>query len=65
MDRIVTEEQAQQARVKRELIDAISQINLSARPKFLNQFSAAQLQEYLDHLTEVEQENDRNRSLAS
>lgn len=35
---------------KRELIDAIVEINTTAEPSFLARFGDPQLQEYLDHL---------------
>jgi hypothetical protein len=39
---------------KRELIDCICQINRSAKPQFLAQFSEEQLDEYLEHLLELD-----------
>ena len=38
---------------KREIIDRIIQINPSAKPEFLADFSRDSLAEYLDHITEV------------
>ncbi|MHC4122385.1 MAG: hypothetical protein ACYSSI_02335 [Planctomycetota bacterium] len=38
---------------KRELIDYICEINKSAKPEFLANFLEEQLQEYLDHLLEL------------
>ena len=35
---------------KRQLIEEIRKINLSAAPRFLEQFEEKDLQEYLDHL---------------
>ena len=40
---------------KDDLIAAIRQHNATARPKFLQRFSAKSLREYLDHLNEVRQ----------
>ena len=40
---------------KRQLIDEILDKNHSARPSFLAQFGDDDLQEYLDHLSEVQQ----------
>lgn len=39
---------------KRELIDCICQINKSAKPKFLANFSEEDLDEYLEHLLELD-----------
>ena len=41
---------------KRELIDCICEINRSARPEFLAQFSEEQLNTYLEHLMELDLE---------
>jgi len=41
---------------KRELIDCICEINRSARPEFLANFSEDELNEYLEHLMEVDLE---------
>ncbi|NIA07268.1 MAG: hypothetical protein GWP14_06475 [Actinobacteria bacterium] len=38
---------------KREIIDRIMEINSSARPEFLAEFSQECLYEYMDHLNEV------------
>jgi hypothetical protein len=38
---------------KRELIDYICQINVSAKPEFLARFSEDQLNDYLEHLMEL------------
>jgi len=38
---------------KRELIDYICQINITAKPEFLAGFSAEQLNKYLEHLMEL------------
>ncbi len=39
---------------KRELIDCICEINTSAHPEFLVQFSEEELQQYLEHLMELD-----------
>ena len=39
---------------KRELIDCICEINKSARPEFLAQFSKEELNIYLEHLMELD-----------
>jgi hypothetical protein len=39
---------------KRELIDMICQINRSARPEFLANFSREDLDLYLEHLLELD-----------
>ena len=39
---------------KRELIDCIREINISARPEFLAGFSEEQLSAYLEHLMELD-----------
>ena len=41
---------------KRELIDCICEINTSAKTEFLAGFSREQLNEYLEHLMEVDLE---------
>lgn len=41
---------------KRELIDAICEINRSAKPEFLASFSEEELQAYLEHLMELDLE---------
>jgi hypothetical protein len=41
---------------KREIIDCIIEINRTARPEFLAQFSAEDLDKYLDNLLEVDVE---------
>lgn len=41
---------------KRELIDCICEINKSAKPEFLANFSAEDLKSYLDHLMELDLE---------
>lgn len=38
---------------KRELIDCIREINRSARPEFLANFSEEELSDYLEHLMEL------------
>lgn len=38
---------------KREIIDRIMEINPSARPEFLAEFSQECLSEYLEHLDEI------------
>jgi hypothetical protein len=38
---------------KRELIECICEINKSAKPEFLANFSQEELSEYLDHLMEL------------
>lgn len=39
---------------KRDLIDCICEINKSARPEFLAQFSEEELNTYLEHLMELD-----------
>jgi hypothetical protein len=39
---------------KREIIDCILEINRSARPEFLAQFSVEDLDKYLDNLLEID-----------
>jgi len=41
---------------KRELIDCICEINRGARPEFLASFSEAELNDYLEHLMELDLE---------
>jgi hypothetical protein len=41
---------------KRELIDRICEINKSARPEFLADFSGEELRTYLEHLMELDLE---------
>jgi hypothetical protein len=41
---------------KREIIDCIIEINRTAKPEFLAQFSAEDLDKYLDNLLEVDVE---------
>jgi hypothetical protein len=41
---------------KRELIDCICQINKSARPEFLANFTEEELTAYLEHLMELDLE---------
>lgn len=41
---------------KRELIDCICEINTSAKPEFLANFSEEDLKEYLEHLMELDLE---------
>ncbi len=41
---------------KREIIDFILEINRGARPEFLAQFSAEDLDLYLEHLMELDLE---------
>jgi len=41
---------------KREIIDYILEINKGAKPEFLAQFPAEQLDLYLDHLLELDLE---------
>jgi len=41
---------------KRELIDCICEINKSAKPEFLVNFSEEELQDYLEHLMELDLE---------
>lgn len=38
---------------KREIIDRIMEINISAKPEFLAEFPQQSLADYLAHLTEV------------
>ena len=38
---------------KRELIDCICEINRSAKPEFLATFSEEELEDYLEHLMEL------------
>jgi hypothetical protein len=42
---------------KRELIDYICEINKSAKPEFLADFSEEELSNYLEHLMEVDFED--------
>ena len=42
---------------KRELIDYICQINVTAKPEFLAGFSEKQLNDYLEHLMELNLED--------
>jgi len=42
---------------KRELIDYICQINKTAKPEFLADFSEEDLSSYLDHLLELNAED--------
>ncbi|MCP4710159.1 MAG: hypothetical protein GY869_16170 [Planctomycetes bacterium] len=39
---------------KAELIDAVRELNSTASKEFLSQFNERQLQEYIDHLLEVD-----------
>ena len=41
---------------KRELIDCICEINKSAKPEFLANFSEEELRDYLEHLMELDLE---------
>jgi len=41
---------------KRELIDCICGINTSAKPEFLASFSEEELNDYLEHLMELDLE---------
>ena len=41
---------------KRELIDCICEINKTARPEFLARFSEEDLNNYLEHLMELDLE---------
>jgi len=41
---------------KRELIDCICEINRSARPEFLASFSEEDLNDYLEHLMDLDLE---------
>jgi hypothetical protein len=41
---------------KREIIEFILEINKGARPEFLAQFSAEELDLYLEHLMEIDLE---------
>lgn len=41
---------------KRELIDCICEINKSARPEFLASFSEEDLNDYLEHLMDLDLE---------
>jgi len=41
---------------KRELIDHICEINRSAKPEFLANFSEEELMDYLEHLMELDLE---------
>ena len=41
---------------KRELIDCICEINRSAKPEFLALFSEVELNDYLEHLMELDLE---------
>jgi len=38
---------------KRELIDCICEINKTAKPEFLAEFSEEELKQYLEHLMEL------------
>ena len=40
---------------KRELIDCICEINKSAKPRFLADFSEEDLKAYLEHLMDLEE----------
>jgi hypothetical protein len=42
---------------KRELIDCICEINRSAKPEFLADFSEGELNDYLEHLMELDFED--------
>jgi hypothetical protein len=42
---------------KRELIDCIIELNRTAKPEFLAQFSAEDLDRYLENLLEVDVED--------
>jgi hypothetical protein len=42
---------------KRELIDCICEINRSAKPEFLADFSQEELNDYLEHLMELDFED--------
>ena len=42
---------------KREIIDFIIEINRGAKPEFLAQFSAEELDLYLEHLMELDLED--------
>lgn len=42
---------------KQELIECIMEINKSAKPEFLEQFSVEELDLYLEHLMEVDLED--------
>ena len=42
---------------KNELIDTIRELNSTASPEFLDQFSEVDLKEYMDHLLEVDSDN--------
>jgi hypothetical protein len=39
---------------KAELIDAVRELNSTASSEFLSQFNERQLQEYIDHLLELD-----------
>jgi hypothetical protein len=39
---------------KPELIEAVRELNFTASPEFLTQFNEQQLQEYFDHLRELD-----------
>ncbi len=41
---------------KKELIDSIREINKTAKPEFLAEFSEADLNAYLEHLMELDLE---------
>ena len=45
-----------QAMSKSELIDCICEINKTAKPEFLTEFSEYELNEYLEHLMELDLE---------
>ena len=42
---------------KFELIEAVRELNSTASVEFLSQFSSEQLQEYVDHLLDVDMKN--------
>ncbi|HEY7088562.1 MAG TPA: hypothetical protein VH518_10765 [Tepidisphaeraceae bacterium] len=44
---------------KRQLIDEIRQINVTAQPQFLAQFDDAALKQYLDHLKAAQEKTIR------
>jgi len=41
---------------KRELVECICELNKSAKPEFLEEFSEDELQDYLEHLMELDLE---------
>lgn len=47
---------------KRQLIDDIRRYNSTAQPKFLAQFDARALKQYLDHLVESRGKHVRNNT---